>query len=110
MYDTTFSTTVEVEGREIDVVVHYTFSPGRPAPPCSNPSDPRFSDPGDAEDVEVYEVRDYEGVDITDRLDDATMGYLDEQAGEAGREAMQDAREEYAEKRADFIREISDGN
>lgn len=105
MYDTTFSTTVEVEGREIDVVVHYTFSPGRPAPPCSNPSDPRFSDPGDAEDVEVYEVRDMDGVDITDKLDDATMGYLDEMAGETGRHRMEDVREEYEERRSEFRHE-----
>ena len=34
-------------------VTHY--SPERPAPPCSNPSSPAYSDPGDDEEIE-YEL------------------------------------------------------
>lgn len=29
------------------------YTPARPAPPCSNPDDPRYSDPGDDEYYEV---------------------------------------------------------
>lgn len=46
-----FTTTVEIE---IEVDADYT--PGRPAPACSNPSSPAFSDTGDASEIEVIEM------------------------------------------------------
>ena len=104
MIEGTFETTVEVKGREIDVVVAYTFSPGRPAPPCSNPSSPAYSDPGDPEDVEVYEVRDYDGVDIIQQLDDDQLLDLDDKAMEVGSEELKDRQEEADECKAEFLR------
>lgn len=36
----------------IEVQAHVVFD--RPAPACSNPSDPRFSDPGDPGEVDIH--------------------------------------------------------
>lgn len=41
------------EGEEKDLEVEVEYSPGRPAPRCSNPDDARFSDPGDPDELEI---------------------------------------------------------
>jgi hypothetical protein len=41
---------------ELKVQVVAKFTPGRPAPPCSNPNSPLFSDSGDPAEIEIEEV------------------------------------------------------
>ena len=54
-----------------------SYRPARPAPACSNPSDPRYSDPGD--DAEFEDFRVYlMGNDITDFLPVDILGYIED--------------------------------
>lgn len=41
----------------VDLEVEADFRPGRPAPPCSNPDDPAFSDTGDPAEWDTKLVR-----------------------------------------------------
>ena len=50
-----------VKGEELDVFPEIrfeisNFSPGRPAPACSNPSSPAYSDPGDPMEFDVAKI------------------------------------------------------
>jgi hypothetical protein len=42
--------------REISAVATCRYTPPRPAPHCSNPDHPSYSDPGDPEDLDVLEL------------------------------------------------------
>lgn len=79
-----FKTTVQIE---IEVDADYT--PGREAPACSNPSDPRFSDSGDSLEIEVLEMYIVNGdkkikipVDICDVICDTCIDELMDKADE----------------------------
>jgi len=57
-----------VAGAEVDVD---GYRPGRPAPVCSNPSSPAYSDPGDNPEFDDYKLTvSIEGhtIDITDKI------------------------------------------
>jgi len=58
-----FSFNTEIDLTEIEVEVKVThFIPYRPAPACSNPDSPKFSDSGDDEEMEYdlsFVCRDY---------------------------------------------------
>lgn len=41
----------------LKIEVELDYIPGRPAPACSNPSDPRFSDPGDDPELQVTAIK-----------------------------------------------------
>ncbi len=60
--------TIEFEGEvRMPVTVKAEIEPGRPAPMCSNPDDPRFADPGDPLEIVRYQVF-LNGNDITSTL------------------------------------------
>lgn len=65
--------------KEIDLSlkVRVTFTPGRPAPHCNNPDDPRFSDPGDGPELD-WEIVDSECPSF---IDDAVEAALDTKRG-----------------------------
>lgn len=42
------------EDREHTWSVYGLYTPGRPAPRCSDPDSPRFSDDGDPEEIEIH--------------------------------------------------------
>lgn len=44
----------------VHLLVGANFTPPRPAPPCSNPDDPAFSDPGDGAEWDILSVK-FEG-------------------------------------------------
>lgn len=79
----------------VPVEVLYRVDFGRPAPPCSNPSAPAFSDPGDPMEVEILKVLvHHEGTVIPippDVLDEDAMKQLE-------REAEQDAEQRWSEE------------
>lgn len=52
-----------------DFIVHADHVPFRPAPMCSNPSNPAYSDPGDDEEFNAYAVFTPNGEDITSVID-----------------------------------------
>jgi len=95
--------------REIPVNVEYAYRPGRPPPRCSDPDDPRFSDPGSPERVLVLRVFDGAGKDRGQAV--ARAIEKDESFVEAVREHEADwaeaAREEAEEARADERRELN---
>ncbi len=41
------------DAEDIRVAIEADYSPERPAPFCQNPSDPRYSDSGDPEEIEI---------------------------------------------------------
>ena len=41
------------ERYDIQLAIDYNYEPGRPAPYCSNPSNPAYYDAGDQEEIEV---------------------------------------------------------
>jgi len=57
-----FSFNTEIDLTEVEVEVKVSsYTPYRPAPDCSNPDSPKFSDPGDDEDFDwelVFILRD----------------------------------------------------
>jgi hypothetical protein len=63
---------------QMDVEIECVFIPGRPAPPCQDPSSPAFSDCGDSEEIDDLHVyltrRGHKGkiirLEITDFIDD----------------------------------------
>lgn len=71
---------------DCEVEIEASYFPSRPAPPCSNPSSPAFSDSGDPEEVEISETCPGCGAVLD----------IDEVA-EVGREAYMDAVEDYDE-------------
>jgi hypothetical protein len=59
------------------------YLPGRPAPVCSNPDDPRYSDPGDNPEIDISSVMLDSGIDITDYIGPEFMNLLCDEALEA---------------------------
>lgn len=68
---------------QLELEVECVFTPGRPAPPCQDPSSPTFSDCGDSEEIDdmhVYLTRKgHKGkiirLEITDFIDDESEIY-----------------------------------
>lgn len=64
------TTTINVlrDDRDIEATIEGSYAPERPAPPCSNPSSPAYSDPGDPEEIEILEAREPNGLvlELTD--------------------------------------------
>jgi len=53
-------TEIEVPYGEDDtaiIEICASYTPKRPAPACSNPDHPNYSDPGDGEEIEIGDVR-----------------------------------------------------
>lgn len=86
----TVETTVLLYGDEADVEVHFGFYPYCPPPRCSNHDDPRFSDPGSPEEVEIYRVLTLGGTDVLPDLDAESLADVEESALERGREMHSD--------------------
>ena len=77
--------TITWNGMEIEM--EGSFKPARPAPRCSNPDDPRFSDDGDPAEVEIIEAHFVDGsariklsADMLEQLQDSEE-YIAEQLG-----------------------------
>ena len=51
-------TYLTVNGIDTDVTITAEYRASRPAPACSNPDSPAFSDSGDPEEIEVLEIQD----------------------------------------------------
>ncbi len=61
-----------------ELVVEVAYSPGRPAPYCSNPDSPRFSDPGDPPSLEIKNISidgcyDQDGNDVVPEISAADI-------------------------------------
>lgn len=74
----------------LKVEVELDYIPGRPAPACSNPSDPRFSDPGDNPELEVKAIKlltDDGEIAIPDNIrDEIEMMYYNDFINQANQE------------------------
>jgi len=100
-------TVLAVRGaREISAVATCRYTPPRPAPHCSDPDHPSYSDPGDPEDLDVLELHcadcgsklDLELTeDETNKLKEAAAQWLAEQPSEAELRAdyLESRREEW---------------
>ena len=102
-----FTTTIEVNGDELDVVVEYTYSPGTPDVMYLSNGDPGYpGDPAECEVEAVYRTDDKKRVkDILSSLPTAIIEDLFEQACSEGPESFNDAREAAMEDKAEAARE-----
>jgi len=66
--------------------VEGSFTPGRPAPTCSNPSSPRYSDPGDPAEFEPEVAYRVDGGNVT--IDEMARLYRPSREPWAAREAL----------------------
>jgi hypothetical protein len=111
----TFKTTVGPYDTGVEVRVT-RFDPGRPAPACSNPDSPAFSDPGDPEEIEfgVFPVRGSKkrrereisndlSAEIEEEITDKALGemheYLEERASDAAEARAESMIEEIERRR-----------
>jgi len=59
-FDFDFITELKLNNGNFDILVQVTgFKPSRPAPPCSNPDSPAFSDCGDDPEFDDYKAHFY---------------------------------------------------
>jgi len=102
-----FTTTIEVHGDELDVVVEFTYSPGTPDVMYLSNGDPGYpGDPGECEVEAVYRTDDKKRVkDLMPALPKDIIEYLFEQACSEGPESYNDAREAAMEDKAEAARE-----
>lgn len=87
---------------EYEAVAHCHYTPARPAPHCSDHDDPRFSDPGDSEELDVLDLRG-DGCELP-----ADMELTDEERAECMRwcaEYLDAMREAAADEAADRRRD-----
>lgn len=54
MTSTNIALDFTIDNVQLEIDIYY--EPERPAPPCSNPSSPNFSDSGDSEYIEIINV------------------------------------------------------
>ena len=73
------SLNVECDGEELEIIFTGDFTPGRPAPNCSNHDSPAFSDSGD--DME-FDVTSVECPDIPDWLHEKLCTIIEEASEE----------------------------
>jgi len=78
---------------DVEVVVD-NYQPARPASHCSNPDDPRYSDPGDGPEFEYKVIlgTSKKTIDITAYLPESVLKEIEEEIMEKGEE---DARSDY---------------
>jgi hypothetical protein len=59
-FDFDFSTELKLDNGNFDILVQVSgYLPTRPAPPCSNPDSPAFSDCGDDPEFDEYKAHFY---------------------------------------------------
>ena len=51
---------IELDG--VELVVDYTYTPEKPAPPCSNPSHPNYGIPPEPEVVEIHHIWSHDNI------------------------------------------------
>jgi hypothetical protein len=98
---------------EIEFMAHdLKYQPERPPAACCNPSDPRFTIPGERESVEhsgvSLMVKTVGGDYVAVKLPDFVADYLIEEIYTTAREEYEKCRGEYEAERAEHIREIGE--
>lgn len=105
MKATSFETTVELEGAEVEVTAEYSYSPAMPGK-TTGPVESCYPDePAECEVETIYLTADPKKVDIMDRLATATIEDVFEQACAAGERAISDDYGDAMEDKAEAARE-----
>lgn len=105
--DVEFDHTLDgADGNPVPLHVKATGTPGRPAPPCSNPSSPAFSDPGDPPDVDIVsavdldfdrsyldKLTDEEYEELADAAAEQMQGVIDSERDDAADDHLEQSRD-----------------
>lgn len=100
-----FETVVELDGREVEVVVVYTYSPGHPGQLYGPPENCYPPEGAEAEVEAVYLKDDPTKTDIMPKLKTEVVENLFEQSVTEGEEDEVDRYEAAMEDKADAMRE-----
>jgi hypothetical protein len=89
-----------LKGVELSIEVE-GYKASRPAPMCSNPDSPRYSDPGDGPEFDNYTVCVNEDIDITDLLSQQVLNEIEERIVEEGEQSCRDDLDDRMSERAE---------